>query len=124
MNNADYIDEQKEKLNESEYPIDIATFCKKSDGYGFIAKMYSNDHNPAHIHIYNLERIEVGKLLINGTKPKTIEDLIFKDATNELNSSFKKRILDWINENEWNKKFCFWLILQDIWFYMHNNDEL
>ena len=50
----------KEFLKENQEPLcEIATVCPKKDGYGFILKIYSDDHEPAHMHMIDLGGVKL-----------------------------------------------------------------
>ncbi len=55
--------------------LEMARVCKKLDGFGFIAEIYSNEHDPAHIHIKDYDNKELGQILLTDEIPQTKDDI-------------------------------------------------
>ena len=76
----DFLIEAKEnishKLVDMKIINEMATVCSKSEKYGFIAQIYSRDHNPPHIHIFNTEGKELGQIYITEKRPNLKKDII------------------------------------------------
>ena len=83
------------KLVDKKILNEMSTVCKKNDGFGFIAQIYSKDHNPPHIHITETNKKELGKILITVTTPKNIADI--KEYEGSIDNEIKKKIVKWAN---------------------------
>ena len=83
------------KLVDKKILNEMSTVCKKNDGFGFIAQIYSKDHNPPHIHIAETNKKELGKILITEKTPKNIADI--KEYEGSIDNEIKKKIVKWAN---------------------------
>ena len=99
------------KLNE------IGTVCRLADGYGMIIVVYSDDHAPAHAHILNKDRKEIGKFEITKNKPNTINDII--EVQCEIPIEFKKKIFKW-SQSKTRFNISTWKNLQIAWDLLHD----
>jgi hypothetical protein len=68
-----------DKAQRLEHLQEIATLCKKSDGWDMIIRVYSDDHGilfdktqSAHAHILNLNGQLLGKFALTKEKPRNI----------------------------------------------------
>ena len=52
--------------------IDVLTICHEKHGFGFVAKLYSNDHNPPHFHVETLDGKVIAKIEITENAPKIL----------------------------------------------------
>ena len=52
--------------------IDVLTICQAKHGFGFVAKMHSNDHNPPHFHVETIDGIKIAKIEITENAPKIL----------------------------------------------------
>lgn len=103
----------------SELLVEMSILCAKNDGFGFSARINSNDHNPPHIHITTYDGKNICKLKITEKKPETVGDLKFFDIKDEKSlSKIKHNILDWINTQTryGNDK---WIFIKDTWVSYH-----
>lgn len=88
--------------NDTEYLTEQATLTNLQEGFGFIYIIHSNDHKPAHIHLYlkpsdvPVENVYT-RLLIPPTCPSTVEDIDVVRGDRELNAKEKKVVLAWFN---------------------------
>lgn len=72
---------------------EMSTVCKKSDQAGFIAQIYSKDHNPPHMHIFNMSNKELGEIYITEKQPKSKKDIIVYKGN--INETIKEYIYQW-----------------------------
>lgn len=89
-------------MNSREFLTEQATLTNLQEGYGFIFIIHSNDHKPAHIHLY-LKSSDVPvenvytRILIPQTCPLTVDDIGVVPGDRQLNSKEKKIVLSWFN---------------------------
>lgn len=104
-----------------EHPIkplfEMATVCHKTDGFGIVLKVYNRDeHNPPHMHLFDISGKELGKVVLTDETPKTIEDLVFDKGIKPLSTKIKTAIVKWGNmPNRKNKKINNWESASMIW---------
>lgn len=88
--------------------VEQATLARLVDGFGFIYVIHTNDHNPAHIHLY-LSQADVAahntytRLLIPKNTPNSIADIQVYSGDTELTTKQKKMVLSWF-EAKYKKK--------------------
>ena len=97
---------------------EMATVCKRSDGYGIIIQIYSNDHAPAHAHVFDNTRKEIGKFELKESLPQKPQDLTLYQTTSIPTDTVDK-IVKWANGKT---KLCInnWLFARQTWI---NNNE-
>lgn len=99
--------------------MEMATICPKKLGYGFILRIYSEDHEPAHVHMLDLEGNEITKILLTREIPKNIDDIKEVSEKSTLNNHQKKNFLKWAKEksklgvNNWLRAIDIWDMYQD-----------
>ena len=109
-NFKEFLNESREKINHKLVDLKIlnemSTICRKKDGFGFIAQIYSNDHNPPHIHISDTDGKELGQIYITNKIPQKIEDiLVYKGNVDKVID----KIVEWANRKSkylimnWNR---------------------
>jgi hypothetical protein len=121
--------------------IEIIEFCSLSQGYGFSIELHSNDYGflygerakwaPAHLHVLDENKEEIGLLAIAGPCPKKISDIkeykppfIFDDKGKKMKTplmSYRKNLVEWAN-----KKGCLysrWEWAQETWFSIHGEKK-
>lgn len=111
-------------MNFKELLVEMSVVCSKTDGFGFIARINSNDHSPPHIHITSTSGEKICKLQVTKHKPKTKNDLTFLKIDNqELLNQISKNLVKWINTDT---KYGLdrWLFLKETWDSYHTNDAL
>jgi len=81
---------------------EIATLCKKEDGWQMIIEVHSMDqgvlydkNNPAHAHVRDINGELLGKFVITKEKPHSIEYVFDFDSNHIIPIEFKKKIVDW-----------------------------
>lgn len=80
---------------------EMATVCSKNDGYGIVLKVYSrNEHNPPHMHLFDLSGNELGKVILTNKIPQSIDELQFDKDTKNLSSKVKNAIVKWGNAKD------------------------
>lgn len=102
--------------------LEMSVVCSKQDGFGFVARINSNDHNSPHVHILDTSGNKICKLQITKNKPKSKDDLVFlKVDDEELLSKISKNLLKWINTPT---KYGLdrWLFLKETWESYHTED--
>jgi hypothetical protein len=91
--------------------VEMATVCSKRMGFGFIGIIYSNDHDPPHMHICDLDKKELGQIYLNPDVPQSSDDIVtYKGNVNGV----KKNIVKWANSKD-NMNFNNWLGAIYIW---------
>lgn len=112
----DFLIEAKEnishKLVDMKIINEMATLAAKSDGVGFIARIYSNDHEPAHMHILDYNNKKLAKVLLSGNTPSKINDFQFLDG--ELDRDMLKKLLKWAKGNN-EEGFNNWIYSFSVW---------
>lgn len=116
--------EEKEHLKEITTLREMATVCKKTDGFGIIIEVYSEDHgilgdktNPAHAHLKTASGEYLGKFAITLQPPRGIGHIFDCDKKHIIPTEYKKKIVDWsISKNEddvlgWSSLKLGWRIL-------------
>lgn len=91
------IKNEKSEIDSSQQE-ERAVLANLSSGYGFIIVIYSNDHNPANIHLYtkkeDLEKKAFyTRVLIPKTAPMSIDDIQTVENNQNLNIQEKELIL-------------------------------
>lgn len=96
--------------------LEMATVCAKSDGYGIILRVYNRDeHNPPHMHLFDLSGKELGKVILTDKAPKTIDDLRFDKDTKRLPSKVKNAIVKWGNTVDEDLGIINWRYARRLW---------
>lgn len=91
------IKNEKSEIDSSQQE-ERAVLANLSSGYGFIIVIYSNDHNPANIHLYTKKEDLENKafytrVLIPKTAPMSIDDIQIVENNQNLNIQEKELIL-------------------------------
>lgn len=91
------IKNEKSEIDSSQQE-ERAVLANLSSGYGFIIVIYSNDHNPANIHLYTKKEDLENKafytrVLIPKTAPMSIDDIQTVENNQNLNIQEKELIL-------------------------------
>ncbi len=108
-----------EKLRTDNAPVEQANVCKKSQGYGMILRMYSNDQLPAHMYWLDFEGNLVTKIVLTPNIPETIDDIKVFDFTRIITNQDKKKILTWAKSNHpagidnWKHACAVWRDMHD-----------
>ena len=104
---------------------EMATVCKKSDGYGIIIEVLSDDHgilgdktNPAHAHVRTVSGEYLGKFAITLQPPRGIGHIFDCDKKFKIPPEYKKKILDWGNTNN-EDDVLGWSSLKITWRALH-----
>ena len=112
MNQTKEITETLQRLLGKEVEQDLsemATVCSRKDGFGNITiRIYSDDHNPPHAHVFDKDMRLVGKFLIDRSKPNRASDIEAYQASSYGNipdiirtevvkwaSSYKRGVENW-----------------------------
>lgn len=94
MSKASEILDKIKTLNERRNLNEMATVLSKSYGFGIEIKIFSEDHSPAHMHVYDVKSGElIGRVIIPSSKPSSINS-IRSLGNEELTVSQKKIILN------------------------------
>ena len=104
--------------------VEMSTVCSKKDNYGFIARIFSNDHNPPHIHIFDVSENEICRILITDKKPNDFYDLRTLSVDNERDfSKIREKILEFANSRN---KYGFnnWDFLKATWESYHSDEKV
>lgn len=101
--------------------IDVLTICQAKHGFGFVAKMFSNDHNPPHFHVETLDGNKIAKIEITENAPKNFDDLKFLKILNQKDfDKIKKNLLRWCNSERNGVKN--WKHAKLVWEDYHTDD--
>lgn len=113
---AEHLDEQM-ALNE------MATLLYKDEGRGMEIIINSNDHPPAHMHVKDLNRKDVARVIIPPSEPKSIDGIrtIEEDS---LTNKWKKKILEFLNYYDENEGMTKWRIAKVLWNSFHRNHKI
>lgn len=102
----------------NELLVEMSILCSKIDGFGFSARINSNDHNPPHVHITTYDDKKICKLKITEKKPETVSDLKFFDIKDEKSlSKIKRKVLDWTNTTK--QGVDMWRVMKITWELYH-----
>ena len=73
---------------------EMSGICKKSDGFGFYAQIWSDDHDPPHFHIADDDNIHLKKqrILLTDNEPQKVEDIIMY-KNNIITNSLKHKVI-------------------------------
>lgn len=97
---------------------EMATVCKKNQGYGFILQIFSDDHDPAHVHMLDYNNQPITRILLTD-KPKTINDIYIYDNDPNISNNLKRKVLNWAQNNN-NLGINNWLFSISIWNTFHD----
>jgi hypothetical protein len=103
---------------------EIATVCRKTDGYGIVIEVHSEDHGvlgdenqPAHAHLKTPDNQYLGKFAITKEPPSTFQYVFDCDKKVEIPSNYKKIVVEWAKEkgeediNNWSFLKLAWRVL-------------
>ena len=95
----EFLIEAKERINHKLVDMKIlnemSTVCPKRLGYGFILQIYSDDHEPAHMHMSDLIGNEITRILLTDKIPTKITDINEYPKDHKINNDQKRLILKW-----------------------------
>jgi hypothetical protein len=85
---------------------EATTVCYKKDGFGIIVVVNTDEHgslgnesSPAHIHVFDTNRNELGEVNINGSCPqKPSEVAVYRKPNNSKIQLYLKNIVEWANK--------------------------
>jgi hypothetical protein len=117
----------KEKTNIAlEHLQEMATVCKKTDGFGIIIEVYSEDHGilgdkrqPAHAHFKTANSEYLGKFAITQTPPRNIKYVFDCDKKKKIPPEYKEIVVKWGNSTNKEEKIKNWSILKLAWKILH-----
>lgn len=102
---------------------EMSTVCPQKYGYGFVAKIYSNDHNPPHFHVETTSGELIAKIEIVNKQPETVGELIILEMKDKKQySKVKQNIISWINST--NMDVNTWSFLKLVWNSFHSNETV
>lgn len=84
---------------------------------GYQLDIYSNDHNPPHIHVL-YDNKEICKIEVMVSKPETIDDII--PYRSVITNKVKKDLLRLLNKNN-EDSLPIWLVCKTAWRILHPN---
>lgn len=109
-------------LIEREIIVEMSTICQAKHGFGFVAKLYSNDHNPPHFHVESLDGKKIAKIEITENVPKTFDDLkILKIQNQKEFDKIKKNLLKWCKSER--NGVNVWVHAKLVWDDYHADDN-
>lgn len=104
--------------------LEMSVVCSKQDGFGFIARINSNDHNPPHVHIIDTSGAKICRLLITKKKPSSKAELSFLSVDNqELLNQISRNLIKWI-ETPTKYGLDRWLFLKETWESYHTDEKV
>lgn len=104
--------------------LEMSVVCSKQDGFGFIARINSNDHNPPHVHITDTSGAKICRLLITKKKPSSKAELSFLSIDNqELLNQISRNLIKWI-ETPTKYGLDRWLFLKETWESYHTDEKV
>ena len=109
------------KLVDKKILNEISTVCSQDDGLGFIAQIYSKDHNPPHIHIAETNKKELCKILITEKTPKNNADITEYEGS--IDKEKKKKIVKWANSKS-KYNILNWDRAKTAWEDNHEEDDV
>lgn len=119
----EFLIETKERINHKLVDMKIlnemSTVCPKRLGYGFILQIYSDDHEPAHMHMLDLNGNEITRILLSDKIPTKIIDIVEYPKDPKINNDQKRLILKWAkgksktNTNNWIRSIDIWNTYQE-----------
>jgi hypothetical protein len=96
--------------------VEMATVCSRRMGFGFVGIIYSNEHNPPHMHIKDLDENDLGQILLTPEIPQDKDDIVeYKGDVSEV----KRKIVGWANNknergvNNWIHSLSVWDTFQE-----------
>ena len=103
---------EKQDLNE------MARVCQKSDGFGIIIEIYSNDHgiignqqSPAHAHVFDINMNEIGEIVLVKKVPQKPSDIIWYRSTPP--ETYTNKVLKWARGSKYSTNN--WVVAIRIW---------
>lgn len=93
--------------------VEIATVCKKSDGYGIEIIVNSNDHGFPHVYVYDLSGKQLAKVLITKEPPKKTTDVKFLEGS--LNRKQLNAVVLWGSSKRKYGNIANWDYIKDLW---------
>jgi hypothetical protein len=110
---------RKQKLRE------VATVCKKTDGFGIIIEVFSEDHgvlgnkrNPAYARIKTVSGEYLGKFAITLQPPNSSDDVFDCDKKQLIPLEYKNSIVKW-GKTKNEDKIPGWSGLKFSWDILH-----
>ena len=104
---------------------EIAVACKKTDGFGMIIEVHSEDHgilgdktNPAHAHIKSSSEEYLGKFEITQQAPRFVNHIINIDKNIQIPIKYKEKIIKWASSKN-EDDILYWFFLKSLWKALH-----
>lgn len=109
-------------INPNKDLTEMATVSGKDTDFWFSVAIYSNDHNPKHMHIMSKNgEIVFLKIEITEKRPLKIEDLKCFDWNMPETNKIKKEIIKWAASS--NKRgINYWDLALTTWEMLHPNN--
>jgi hypothetical protein len=112
------LDDAIECLREVMSIDEMATVCKKEDGYGIIIEVRSRDeHKRPHAHVKNLDGTKSGVIGITDKAPKNQGDIVVLSGT--VDNDMKGKIVEWGKNMGGDPKMNNWERLIEEWKRFH-----
>jgi hypothetical protein len=88
-------------------------------GFGFIGIIHSDDHDPPHMRICDLDKKELGQICLSSNIPRSANDIkTYRGNVDKV----KNNIVEWAN-GKTDLGFNNWLYSFSIW-YTYQEDQL
>ena len=117
------------KMPNSQILLEMATLAKKGKDFDFYLVMHTNDHEPAHLHVYlSKENIKTDdyftRLIIPSMMPTNINDLqtLNGEHDNPLPSKSKQQILKWFLQVDKEENISNYSFAKKLWAIYKNTD--
>lgn len=94
--------------------VEMADVMTRSQNYGFLVTVFSNDHNPPHAHIRDLSGKTIGQFLITDAPPQTVNELQLY-RTEAIPLKIRKTIAEWANKVDHDSGLIYWATLKLFW---------
>lgn len=94
--------------------IEFVDIMSRDQNYGFLITVFSNDHNPPHAHVLDLNRNDIGQIEITKEPPKTMDEICLYQ-TKALPMKVKKSIVEWANKIDPDFNCPYWVVLKYFW---------
>jgi hypothetical protein len=111
---------EKQRLDE------MATVCKKTDGYGIVVEVYSEDHGvigdktrPAYAHLKTPDNTYLGKFTITDQPPRDEMYVFDCDKKKVITPEYKKKVVKWARDKYQKSSITNWFFCKSVWNALH-----
>ena len=108
---------------------EMATVCKKTDGFGIVIEVFSEDHgilgdktDPAHAHLKTASDDYLGRFAITLQPPRSKEYVFDLDDDHRIPTRYKDIIVEWGNSRN-EDGILRWPLLKSVWRALHPDSD-